>query len=304
MVKFNAERTYGVEVEFIAPRDFSRADALVAINADLLLYGLEEYCHRPSTADRSGFQIKGDGSVHATTSRDRNLGYGGHEMVSPILKGFSGFEAMSIALNVINRMGAKVNITTGLHVHHGIGDFNGKQASNIIQTYRNNEQVIDQLVAPSRRANVATYCRSTRPLTINGFNHIKNNYANNGKDATVANTLLAFDINTRYYKVNLFAYRAHGTVEFRQHQGTTDITKIQPWIVFTQAIVETAKTRTVSAKADRAVRAVKPWVAEWRALMREMNMLKSKDRDETTDKACKALKARAGIGTARPALRG
>jgi hypothetical protein len=42
----------------------------------------------------------------------------------------------------------------------------------------------------------------------------------------------------RYFKVNLQALRVHGTVEFRQHSGTVDGTKVENWVRFLLGFVE------------------------------------------------------------------
>ena len=42
----------------------------------------------------------------------------------------------------------------------------------------------------------------------------------------------------RYYKVNACAYDRHRTIEFRQHQGSTDYEKISHWVKFLAALVE------------------------------------------------------------------
>jgi hypothetical protein len=54
---------------------------------------------------------------------------------------------------------------------------------------------------------------------------------------------------SRYLKLNLAAYRRHGTVEFRQHAGTTNATKIWHWVVLTQAMVEKAAGGRLSLTA-------------------------------------------------------
>ncbi|MBR1732821.1 MAG: amidoligase family protein, partial [Alloprevotella sp.] len=43
--------------------------------------------------------------------------------------------------------------------------------------------------------------------------------------------------NDRYHSVNPIAYSAHGTIEFRQHQGTTNFTKIKNWVSFLAKLV-------------------------------------------------------------------
>jgi hypothetical protein len=56
---------------------------------------------------------------------------------------------------------------------------------------------------------------------------------------------IRYTYGTRYRKLNIESYVTHGTVEFRQHQGTTNAAKIINWIKLTQAIVERAVNRAV-----------------------------------------------------------
>jgi hypothetical protein len=44
--------------------------------------------------------------------------------------------------------------------------------------------------------------------------------------------------NNRYYKINPISYLRHGTIEFRQHQGSTSYEKISKWIEFCVKLVD------------------------------------------------------------------
>jgi hypothetical protein len=48
----------------------------------------------------------------------------------------------------------------------------------------------------------------------------------------------------RYRNLNVAAYARHGTLEFRQHQGTVNATKMVAWVKFTGAIMEQAKAES------------------------------------------------------------
>jgi hypothetical protein len=51
--------------------------------------------------------------------------------------------------------------------------------------------------------------------------------------------------HARFRKVNLIAPSRHGTIEFRQHQGTTDPIKIDRWIRFILALSQKAREMPV-----------------------------------------------------------
>ena len=53
----------------------------------------------------------------------------------------------------------------------------------------------------------------------------------------------------RYYKVNLQAYQCHGTIEFRQHSGTVNATKIAHWVRFLGEFIDACKAQAAPAPA-------------------------------------------------------
>ena len=75
----------------------------------------------------------------------------------------------------------------------------------------------------------------------------------------------------RYKTVNVCAYGRHGTIEFRQHQGTTNADKILNWLAFCEAMVMTVKAGSAPARqsnfGDLLARlnigpAIRNWFAE------------------------------------------
>ena len=85
------------------------------------------------------------------------------------------------------------------------------------------EQAIDTFMAPSRRANNNGFC-----MRLQGMNF----------DRCQTKTDVYDLFRSRYYKVNAHAWQRHHTVEFRQHQGTTDFTKIENWVRFLAKLVD------------------------------------------------------------------
>ena len=62
---------------------------------------------------------------------------------------------------------------------------------------------------------------------------------------------MANEMSGRYYKMNLQSYSRHQTIEFRQHSGTVEFTKISNWILFLHNLVEySAKKKTTQAEAN------------------------------------------------------
>ena len=85
------------------------------------------------------------------------------------------------------------------------------------------ERLIDSFMAPSRRGN----CRWAASLLDKDFSNCHDNY-------DVRNNVFHGD---RYYKVNAESYTRHKTIEFRQHQGSTNYKKIEMWVKFCAKLV-------------------------------------------------------------------
>ena len=113
-------------------------------------------------------------------------------------------------------------------------EFDLQTWKNLIITYKRLENVIDHFMPQSRRNN--RYCR-----TIATISEIAINRASNISD------LRAAFANNRYHKINLEAYARHRTVEFRQHGGSTNFTKMSAWIHFLAKMITFAKQGQVNA---------------------------------------------------------
>lgn len=152
----------------------------------------------------------------------------GHEIVSPILHGEEGLRSAMRAANALEEAGAIINRTCGFHVHFNATDLTVDEVRMICTRYMAHEKEIDAFMPKSRRENANHFCLSTERCFANnaGFQNARN------LDA------LARSSRGRYYKVNLQAYLAHHTIEFRQHSGTVDAQKISNWVRFLDGFIE------------------------------------------------------------------
>lgn len=236
-VKMDTQRTYGVEIEFRG--DLYRT--VDALRAEGIAVEYEGYNH----TTRSHWKIVTDCSVSATRVPEPDNSRG-LELVSPPLRGEDGLWQIAHACNALKNAGAVVNKTCGLHVHHDVRDFDGKRLIDLIRLYQRAERVIDELHPKSRRGNECNYARSmlgiTLPTDFRGTT-----------DAAVQRVHLEVgEFGTgmgRRAKLNVLAYRVHGTVEFRQAAGTIEAQKIIHWIVVTQAMVTKAQGGKLKANA-------------------------------------------------------
>nr|DAR42361.1 MAG TPA: Putative amidoligase enzyme [Caudoviricetes sp.] len=194
---------------------------------------------RELTAAGINVQVEGynhtDHTEHWKLVTDSSLsGNNTFELVSPILHGEQGLEELEKVCWVLDLCNAKVNDTCGLHVHMDAAEFDLTTWKNLILTYKRLEGVIDNFMPHSRRNN--RYCKALTAITENSIKHARN----------ISDLRAAFSHN-RYHKVNLEAYTRHRTVEFRQHGGSTNFTKMSAWIHFLAKMITFAKQGQVQA---------------------------------------------------------
>jgi len=279
MVKFDSNRTYGIEIEMHWGRQ-QRPDASVVRDA-LRAAGLRATAPGYSHETRPSWKVVPDGSIG-----------NGWELVSPILHGLDGREQLKTAMRAVKEIGATTSRSCGIHVHHGVHDFTAKELANIAEIYRNNEEVIDSLVAPSRRANGNMYTQSMdngtdyhgaaseRPYTRLEipWNPPRSRASIlSGQNEAHPSDILKSDLIAklapfgRYYKVNLESYLRQGTVEFRQYHSSLNANKIWAWVVFTQMIVSAAKAKRGKAKR-RVVNTGNHLTAKERGMILDLGM--------------------------------
>lgn len=202
------DRKFGVELEIVGISKEQAIRALAAV--DIIAYDAG-YTHM-TTLD---WKVVDDSSV-----------LGGFEVVSPVLEGETGLETLRTAAHALADAGATANRSCGLHVHIDAHGMTVENIRTIVCRYASFEEEIDAFMPPSRRGNTNGYCYSVRQVAENeAFRSAR----------TVAQ--LATAQRSRYFKVNLQAFRRHGTIEFRQHSGSVNATKICNWVQLLQDFV-------------------------------------------------------------------
>lgn len=214
------QMTFGVEIECTLP-------AAVVSQKQIVIGAYHHGVQVPGLPE--GWVAMRDGSIQA----DR--GFRGVEIVSPVLKGKEGLEQAQAVLRTLKAWGAKVNKSTGLHIHVGAGF-----KSSLPATLR-----LVHLVAQYERALFAvtgTKSREhgcyTRPVT-----ETYKAIANATEWRTVERAA------TKYQSLNLVPlFGAKQTVEFRVFQGTMNATKLGAYIQLVLGLCEKAwKMRTPAA---------------------------------------------------------
>lgn len=210
---------FGIEIEMLCNSYAVQSglnDANVAY--DYLGY----YTH---TNGNRVFQFKTDSSILSDEHTTR--GFNGIECVSPVLNGKDGLSQVKACCKVLEATDAQVNKSTGFHVHISTSGMNNEWFSNVFANYAHLEGLIDSFMARSRRANNNSYCRSVIGKGLDNCHTIE------GVQSTLG--------YNRYHKINPMAYDSHSTIEFRQHQGTVNYTKIENWVHFCAKLIAWSK---------------------------------------------------------------
>lgn len=214
-------KTYGVELEFIAPNSMSRAAVADALSVAGVASYDAGYSH--STSDK--WKLVSDASVRA------EAGGSPMELVSPILRGDAGMAKLRTACEVLTRIGCKVNKTCGLHVHIGARDMSIIAMRRLAILYSDFEGVLDSVMPASRRENANMYLQSLRRI----------NKATVGTASDVRAIAAQINNGSRYAKLNFTAHWKHGTVEFRHHAGTVSADKACNWVMACLRMVRAAE---------------------------------------------------------------
>lgn len=220
--------TFGVEMETIncRPSSFIQAaqgEGLAVIDHTAAYSG----CH----TDVPQFKLVPDSSIS---------GYNSAECVTPALKGDNdGFKSLKACCRALRQVGATTNRSCGLHVHIGARSLTDQEFCNVFVNYMQLETAIESFLAPSRRGSNSQWCASLR------------NSESRVLAATTKNEMRQALNYDRYHRVNAEAYNRHETIEFRQHQGTVNYTKISAWVKFLGKLVEWSRTNRLTGRIDR-----------------------------------------------------
>jgi len=210
-------RKFGVEIEYVGASRIAIISALKDIRVKCVS---ENYNH----STKRHWKIVRDGSI-----RHYNGNYG--ELVSPPLYGKRGLNRLRKVVEAIAAAGATVNESCGLHIHVDARDLSPDQIIAVSRRYGMFEHRLDKFMAPERR-NTNWAKRVDKNYHADIIRHIKFS-SEIGKSFKSAVSVI-----DRYRKVNIASFNRHGTIEFRQHEGTVDPDRILNWVQFCTHFVE------------------------------------------------------------------
>lgn len=217
---YTFNRNFGVEIEAY---NCTRERLASELRAAGISVQVEGYNH---TDHSDHWKLVTDSSLHGNNT---------FELVSPILHGEAGIDELEKVCWVLELCDVKVNDSCGLHIHMDAHDFTMDTWHNLAISYKRLEPVIDAFMPGSRRNN--RYCKSLNGISETAINR-----------AQTINDLRRVFHSDRYHKVNLEAYARHCTVEFRQHGGSTNFTKMSAWIHFLEKMITFAQAGTVQPR--------------------------------------------------------
>lgn len=157
------------------------------------------------------------------TERDGSIiterGYQACEFVSPILKGEAGIRHLIEFVEFLRSTGAKVNASTGMHIHVGVNSVSdGAELTDYIERLTrlvgfNTKALYAQTGTPAREN--GRWCAKLGPQTKASIRRMK-------RVKNVGETVSG----NRYQILNLTNLTRTGTVEFRCFAGTLNTSKI------------------------------------------------------------------------------
>ncbi|KZO92109.1 hypothetical protein CALVIDRAFT_567686 [Calocera viscosa TUFC12733] len=194
-------------------------DSTIRVNDDMNEYPVELIS--PPLEDRPGTDLPSP-----------NTGRTWKQALKAVLKAVKRLEGITL----------QTNESTGLHVHIGTGfnrTWNIQELRKIALLFVLREPQIDMLFFPERsdpHARSADYLHSMRRSAI--CRQLSNEQLGRRILTATTSSNLCELVNPdpdriapyfRNYKVNFLAVQKHGTVEFRQHQGTASASVIVAW---------------------------------------------------------------------------
>jgi len=197
--------------------------------------GIDAIVASYSGSNYNSWQVKTDGSISE---------YTGFEVVSRVLEGEAGLQEVAIVCSVLEQLGAKVNASCGMHIHHDVSAWGIQKFRNLFKRFIKFEIALDSIQPEGRRANNNRYCRS---MTI------AEDMINKIDACRSVSQLSELYRHNRYYKLNLQSFFRMGTIEFRNHAGTVNAGKICNYIRLTGAMVKDAENNVAIKQFARSV---------------------------------------------------
>jgi hypothetical protein len=222
-------RTYGVEVEWDGGRSAYSTIARAIEANGVAAHAPGVYTHAVPT---DAWRIMQDGSCSG-------------EAVSPILSGDEGLLQTRGVMRGLRSKNCGTGNRASVHLHVSVLDFGQADIARLLKNLRLVDKALHAYVADHRLN--AFYCQ---PVQDSEWNVAESRTAGgrllprNGETGSVASRAHFREGGSgvpRYRRYNFNPILVYGTVEFRAHGATLNITKFRPWVAVTTAIIEATK---------------------------------------------------------------
>ncbi len=233
--------TFGIELELLVP-SHGKVRSHEELASYLGRHGIDARCTEYSDKGVAPYwKIVADANVCCSRDDPHCLTF---ELVSPVLRGKAGLQCVEAIMGVMASVKLTVNESAGFHVHIGADPFFSlDQLKYICANFVKFEQAWDSLVRCSRRGVNNKYCKSHAQLFELQSNQSVNSviFSRNSLNGLLAVMNRGDD---RYFKLNLQRTRdaASPTIEFRQHNETSNFDKIRAWVLLLLHFVNNAQT--------------------------------------------------------------
>ena len=228
------ECNFGIELELSTSAHLS-ADNVARILSSATSKGVRDFTTNTLSQSENRtdiWRIVVDSSISCPRGGECNK----FELVSPILKGGSGLTEVDRVLKALNTItSVEVGKSMGFHVHVDVSKLSCHELVKICQNFIKYERAMDSLMPPSRRKDAQFYCKSNeKAITSNNPHGALADCKSSADLARIMNPN-----GVRYYKLNLqnLVTGRQPTLEFRQHSGSSNISKIKNWIRFCTTFV-------------------------------------------------------------------
>lgn len=231
------EYNFGIELELSTGTHHS-VDNIVSILNSASSIGAIDLTHSVAEAKRRNdvWRITYDTSLSCPRGgEDCNK----FELISPILKGGRGLTEVHKVLKALNTISSvEVGKSMGYHVHVDVSSLSCHELVKVCKNFIKYEKAMDSVMPPSRREDIQLYCKSNEKAI--------NSVDPHGALAQCQSKVELAEVmnpaepgRKRYFKLNLqnLVTGRQPTIEFRQHSGSSNISKIKNWIRFCTTFV-------------------------------------------------------------------
>ena len=187
-------------------------------------------------------------------------GDGAIELKSRILHGPEGIAEVRKVCRILQKLGAKVNNSCGLHVHVSNKGLSAMAMFSLLKRYAAYEEEIDSWVKRTRRKNRNSYAGTIQPAWREIIRVLEDPHE---KQRTFRN-LESFCGEIECFaghgeKLDFGQSQRYGTVEYRHHHGSVDPTEVSNWIQFCVTFHEiSARLAPKTRRSDKCFRDTGP----------------------------------------------